>query len=657
MKPLGPLVFSLVVAAAFWHAVVASPAWSQWSDTDRQSIADLMLRAAESLDASRFPELDPSTAAVQARIANTRAYLAERTDSENQQRWLDYLNFDPLVQAIESGQSVAEVGREAIELRTRLVGTAPGLELSVLRALRDDLAELIEAVRLRDGERAKEQIEKQLQSLAERVTEMDPIPSAEDVAVLTAVIGLLDGSNQSPALVDSLRARFNRPNVAILVSESAIQSAINRGLCQSRDVRDCILGSRIVGNATLSGSVTANLLPAIGEVRLDVNLNGNVASQNHVYNGPVVLKTQGYGHVFASRVLHVTETHVYAEPAVVRASLNNEITSIEHPLRLVRRIAKKRAAQQKPQADRIAVDKLRSQVGGQFAEQTDQATAIKPPDVLQKVKPVLTRMSLDEPVRTLGSTDDRVFLDATLRRHDQLSAISSRPSMTSHFDVAIQIHESLIDNMLAPVLAGRTVREGDMGGLMASAGLPTSLTGEAGVAGAAGNMGSRAVDRPGNTDDGKSDGDGEDDDDGEDEQEPPFEIDFARIRPIIFEARDQTLRVGVRGTRFASAGRELKRSLEISALYRPALTDDGKSILIRQDDVDVSFSGSTGRLSVSQAGLKVTIQKKFADVFPEVLLDRTVTIPATAELESIRGRTYRTTSIEAADGWLSVGVN
>lgn len=633
MTPFG-LLFSLFVAGVFWQAITADSVLAQWAATDRQVVADQMIVASENLDASRFPELGSSTEAVQARIAEAQAFFADVTDAENEQRWLDYLNVDPLTEAIESGESMAAIGREAIELRTRLVGTAPGLELSVLRALRDDLARLIEAVRLRDGDRAKEQIAKQLQTLAERVALMEESPSAEDVAVLAAVVGLLDGSNQSPGLVDSLRARFGRPNLAILVAESAVQSAINRGLSQSRDVRDCILGSRVVGSATLLGGVTADLLPAIGEVRLNVNLNGQVATRNHVYNGPVVLQTRGSGQVFASRMLHVTETSVSAEPAVVQASLNNQITSIQHPLRLVRRIAKKRAAQQKPQADRIAVGKLRSQVAGQFIDQTDQATAITPPAVLEKVTPLLKRLSLDEPSRTLGSIDDRIFIDATMRRRDQLSAIVSRPHVMQPFAVAIQLHESLIDNTLSPILAGRTLREGDVGGLMASAGLPPDVSGNS------------LLDQP-----------SDDASDEDEDEEPPFEIEFARIRPIIFEARDQTLRVGVRGTRFASGGRELKRSLEISALYQPAFTDDGKAILIRQDDVDVSFSGSSGRLTVSQAGLKATIQKKFADVFPEVLLDRAVTIPMTAKIESLRGRTYQATSIDAAGGWLSVGVN
>ncbi len=638
MSPsFGSPAVGILVACFLWQSVSPPVATGQWSESDRRFVADQMLAAAKNVDADRFPDVDETTQAVEAQINRTKAFIARGTDAANQQMWLDYLDLEPLVEAIASDESAATIGREAIDVRTRLVGTAPGLELSALRTLRDDLMRLIEAVRLRDRDRATAQISKQLESLAQRVIEMDASPSAEDVAVLSAVVGLLDGSGQSPELIASLRSRFSRPNLVILIGESAIESVVNRGLMQSRDVRDCILGSRIVGTATLSGGVSVDVLPAMGEARLAVRLNGQVATRNSVYNGPVVLRTSGTGQVFASRILHVTETSVSAEPTVVQASLTNQINSIEHPLRLVRRIAKKRAAEQKPQADRIAIDKLRSQVGGQFTDQTNQATAISPPDVVQRIRPLLTRLALDEPARLIGSTDDRVFLEATQRRRDQLSAIVSRPIVMQPFAAALQLHESLIDNVLSPVLAGRTIREGDIGELLATAGLPSGISETSGK--------------------GESSLDPSSDKDDADEDESPFEIDFARVRPIIFEARDQTLRVGVRGTRFASGGREIKRSLEISALYQPGFTDDGKALLIRQDDVDVSFSGSSQRLTLAQAGLRATIQKKFADVFPDVLLDRTVTIPMTAKMESLRGRTFRATSIDAADGWLSVGVN
>jgi hypothetical protein len=264
---------------------------------------------------------------------------------------------------------------------------------------------------------------------------------------------------------------------------------------------------------------------------------------------------------------------------------------------------------------------MRRKVGGQFASQTSETASVAPPDLLAEIRPVLKRLSLEEPSRLWGSTEQAIFIDSTFRRHDQLSSVVSRPPISEPYDAAVQIHESVIDNAFAPVLAGRTLKESQVDDLLEKSGrpLPAPKTGD------------------------------------ETESEPPFEIDFARLRPIIFEARDQTVRLGVRGTRFAQGNRELKQAMEITALYEPGKTADGVVVLLRKGDVSVVFPGGK-RLSVSQAGLKRTIQKKFSNVFPEVLLDRPLEVHADAKLEAIRGRVFHPRWVDAKDGWLSIAV-
>ncbi|TWU58240.1 hypothetical protein [Rubripirellula reticaptiva] len=638
MYRVRPLFARLLFASMAFITVFSSTTRAQWSSGDRQRLASELELAAKNLDPSQFPAVAESSAAVVSSINAAELFFAQQTDPANGAAWLEYLDLNPLRELIASEASATDIAREAISLRFRLVGTTPGLELSKLMLLRRDLERLIEAVRLRDADRAEKAVAKQMESLAEKIREMDDSPSADDVSTIGAVIGLLHSSGQASGLVESFRNQFSRPNMAILIDESMVQSAINRGVNQSRPVRDCILGTRIVGNASLNGVITADLLPSIGEVRVQVALAGCVSSQNTGYNGPVRLQTSGTGTVNVSRLLHISEAGISADNAFVQATLNTNIDAIEHRLRLVRRIARKKAAEQKPNADRIAVEKLRSQVGAQFVEQTDSATAVSPPDVLGNVRPVLKRLSLDEPARLWGSTDQEIFIDSTFRRHDQLGSVVTRPAIFAAYDAAVQLHESVVDNAMTPLLAGRTMREGDFEGLIAETGLPIET--QAGVA----ESGSSVL-ADENTD--SEDGD---------EDQDPFEIDFANLRPIIFEARDQTVRVGVRGTRFAQGKRELKQAMEITAVYESARAEDGRVLLLRKGDVDVSFPGPGKRLSVSQAGLKRTIQKKFDDVFPAVLLDKSMTVPMTSKLESLRGRVFRPELVEANDGWLTVGV-
>ncbi len=593
------------------------------TDADRQRLVAEITAAAQQLDASRLPQLDSSKQQVLQRIESLDQFLAARTSAENRQAWLEYLDVQPLKEAIEADQSVATMGREAVALRFRLIGTSPGLELRHWAELRDSVQQLIHAITFRDPERSLTTIAKQLEALSDRVNRLGDVPSSEDIAVITAIMGLVDASGQADDAIAAMRHTFSRPNVAVLIGESLVQEVVRQDVNQSRPVRDCILGTRIIGTATMNGVVTADLLPAVGSARMQVSLAGNIVSNNTGYNGPVRLKTVGYGDVNVSRTVHLDESGVRMDPAEVRAALRTEIRAICHKLRLVRNIAKKKAAQQKPQADRIAAFKMRNQVSRQFTSQTDQAGGFTPPDAFSDVRPMLSRLSLSEPTRFWGSTDDSIFIDSTFRGSNQLSTVVSRPPLTTAYDAAIQIHESVINNAFSPVLAGRTLKESQLNRLLEEAGqeLPNLPA-----------------------------------DDKEDaKSEPPFEIDFARLQPIVFQARDQTIRIGVRGTRFVQGRRELKRAMEITAIYHPVETEDGRIILKRDGEVDVSFPGGK-RLTVTQAGLKPTIQTKFGRVFPDVLLDRPLEVPEDTKIDPLKGRVFHPRLVEAQDGWLTIAV-
>ncbi len=341
---------------------------AQLSDLDRARLAGEIETAAKNLDPALFPELDPSKVEVLSRVNLAKQFFDSRTSAENRDAWLAYLDLDPLVEKIESDAPALAVARDAIDLRHRLVGVAPGLELTVLRNLRDSVELLIEAVRFRDKETSTKSLAKQLDALAERVKQLDDNPSAEDTAAISALLGVLESSGQAKGTVYSLRNTFSRPNVAILVGEPLVQSAVNRNINRSQPVRDCILGTRIVGDATMNGTVTATLLSAVGAARINLSLVGHIVSKSIGYNGPVRLRTTGQGDVSVWRSLTINESGIVLEPAYSRAVLKTDITAIEHKLRLVRNIARKKAAEQKPKADKIAVEKMRRQVGNHVCD-------------------------------------------------------------------------------------------------------------------------------------------------------------------------------------------------------------------------------------------------------------------------------------------------
>ncbi len=607
---------------------------AQVSSVQRDAIVTSLRDAASNLDLDQVGEIDSAKERVLQRTKELVAFVNRASSGKRREGWMEYLELEPLQKAISGDESVGKTYREAVALQQRLFGTAPGLEFKAFRSLREAVDRLIPALKYSKKERLTPLLSKKIEADAEDIAAMDSIPTPQESATASRLLALLSETSQTSSASDVLRQNFGHPNVAIWVGEGVVQRVVSRPVHETTPVIDCILGTSINGNATLTGNVSADIFPMQGAVGLNVCLAGNVVSRNRGYRKPVSLITSGYGNVASSRTLYISEAGIAMEPTHTQATLRTEINQINHRFRLVRRIARRKAAESKPQADQIALDKLRRRVDQKFGDETSKAGSVQIPDVMAKARPVLRRLDIPEPARLIGSTHDSIYLRSIIQRGNQLAAPNAAPPINRSYDAAIQLHESAINNTVGYLLAGRTITQQQIDELMSQAGRGTTSS----PASAAVASGESIVE--------------EEKDEAEEE---PFEIDFSKTRPIIFEARDGKVRLGVGGTRFAQGKRELKKVVEITALYVPGTTSDGAVILVREGKVEIDFPG-TKRLSISQTATKRAMEKNFTNVFPETLMHQPIVLPQTIKAEALRGQVYRPRLIDAEDGWLTVAL-
>ncbi|WDQ16118.1 hypothetical protein [Rhodopirellula sp. P2] len=641
-----PASVRFVLAIALMGASVCSMMTPVVANETAQWL-QLIDQSKSGLDAGKLPSLEATEADVVESMRSAEAFFQRVTDQANQDAWMRFLNFEPLQSAIETNESIAKRGNAATELSQRLSGPEEGLELSRLVALRSSLDRYLAALRYGDPKRGLALSERQLETLAKLLAadeEDDSTPrsltdlSGEEVSQIESIVESLASANQADELVSRITGRYSSPNLRAFVDGRVISDAITRPVNNPERVNDCLLGTRIIGDARVVGNVTGSLLPSEGHVRLLVRLDGQFSTSTKGYNGPVTLRSSGFGQVYAARQLIITEKRIFAGEPIATASLSTQINQINHPLKLVRKIASKKAAEMKPQAEAISRRKLQDRVLEGFRQQTDEASTRTFPDLDAKMSPWLRRLDLPTPVRTIGSTTESVHVRATMRRPFGLSAPSEGPSLSmvrtatssgtypGGYSAAIQVHESILNNTVMKLLAGDTFTPEKLRDLTSSFGIPS--------------------DKNDATDEASS---------ADEEQPESFEVDFSGFRPVYFEARDQTLRIGLRGDRFAQGDRELDRRLEVSAVYHPAITEDGRMMLIRDEEIDLKFPGGR-RLTLSQTAIKANIEEGFDKLFPMTLLHREWKLPSTLELPALAGRSAKVIGIDARDGWLTIVV-
>ena len=251
----------LVTAIAL--IVGSSAVHAQLSEFDRLAVAAELRAMSGSLSAENLPNLSEAKDRVLRANDAMNRYLSMHSSPENWAAWLKYIDAGPLIEAIAAGKEeprdLAEMGRVALALQQRLVGLVPGLERQALRDLRQSVDQLVNAIRHYDSDRSLQVIGKQMTSVAERIEKLEGVPTPDDEAVITALIGVLQDSGQATTTSLRLRNLFAKPNITVWVSEGVVQRAVQRKVDEQTPVNDCILGTRLVGDARLTGICDSRL--------------------------------------------------------------------------------------------------------------------------------------------------------------------------------------------------------------------------------------------------------------------------------------------------------------------------------------------------------------------------------------------------------------
>lgn len=614
------------VVAAVWLPLcgllgLAQPCAAQLTEAKKQQLLKLSDQAKEALGQRDFPSPQQRAAAVAAAADELVVSLRQRAGNAWADSWLRYLKTDELVEAIHNDRPAAEIQTHARALQGRLVGTAVGLEMPPLVKLREANERLLQAARYGSDDQSAAWVSAQLAALDRQLRGGDPERVPNDAAALSLLTQYLDQSNQAVELAGALADEFSQPNLLVSVGGQAVEDWISRSIDRQQAINDCILGTRVLGQGQMTGRLVGRLTHGKGCVGIELVLTGQFRSQSVGYNRSVQLPSVGHGAVNVSRTLAISERSVSLSSVSDSVSLQTQVTAVQHPLRLVRRIAAKQVARQHPQAEAIARQRFRTQVVDDFTQQTQ--SAVQEMDAsgrrLDRVERLMTRLNLQMPVRSLNSTPTAIRFQATQRNGKQLAAAAAAdPWAPPATGVGVQLHESLIDNLATSILAGRTMTNKQIDRLLSDLGQVREPSAEAA-------------------------------------SEEDFAIRFATLRPIIFEAREQELRIGLRGTQFSRGGENVLGAVEITFVYRPVAREDGSLFLERVGDVRVEFPGKS-TLTIGEVAERRAIQRLFEGRVPAQLLDQPMYLPSTLAVPALQGSQVHVAELTANNGWLAVGV-
>jgi hypothetical protein len=382
--------------------------------------------------------------------------------------WTTYLLLDRLQPVLaDDFRPTSESLADLDEVLRRFHANQPGLELPVFTnvakaiARYRSLATWAATARVRDSRPLYERYLTDLAKLLERHRERGTVETTRQVA---RALGVVDSLGQSPDFVKTARSAYAHSNVFGAVSTAFITRAPNRPVDRITPVRDCILGTSIFGSAHTLGGVKYVVENSADSIQLAIYFSGEAHSRTRGFHKPVQVNSTGVTTFWATKTVALTDDQFISTPAVADASTHTQIHSIQKTggqfaHRLIEKIAWKRAAEQKGQAEAVSSAHTRERVLREFEEIVVHDLAAARVQYDAKIRAPLVRRGASPEYLQMTSAAQGVSLETLFATRSQLGASGPPPRMMPGHDLAVQIHESAINNYLPLALASARIAQ------------------------------------------------------------------------------------------------------------------------------------------------------------------------------------------------------
>lgn len=264
-------------------------------------------------------------------------------------------------------------------------------------------------------------------------------------------------------LATNLEMHYRNANLRLAISDRLINHLLPEIPSRRVPVRTNLLGSRVTGVSEVSSDLRVALIPSNNEWRLSLRTNGNVLTRSVGRRGPAAVSTASRNQYGASTPISVKPTDVTLGRSVVDVTGGSRLRGIDTdfdgwPLigSLVRGIAESEYWQKVSLSDRIAGNRMRSEIGVQIDKDVQTRLDEASEKFSRSILGPLVSLQLEPKVMDMQTTESRLIARYRMAGDWQLAAMTPRPRAPSDSLFSLQVHQSAMNNTLEQLFVQST---------------------------------------------------------------------------------------------------------------------------------------------------------------------------------------------------------
>ena len=419
----------------------------------------------------------------------------------------------------------------------------------------------------------------------------------------------------SQAAAEQIQTHYRNANVRLAISRRMLNRLIPPSPSVDQPVHERVLGADVNGHSQIQNALSVELIPDPTRFHLELKTLGRVDSDTVARKSGFAIRNSGLAKFQARKRFAIDRSgnldgqrstaHAHARQRTI--DIRSNLDSLPIVNWIARRIAQKQISEQAPEANLILEEKVQDSAIEQLEQGVTEKVAMAQALLKMKLLEPLTAMDLNPEALQVATTQQRLVMRYRLAGLDQMAANSPRPSDSENDYLGVQLHQSLLNNMIERI------------DIQSQSFTPETLLNHlADVLGFDPNVAGDDI-----------------------KQDATFV--FAKYDPIRIDLDDRVVRIELNLRSLQVGKGKVWRNITITSIYRPEII--GTQIRLVQDE-PIAVKGRRFRL-----GDQIAVRTIFT-----VLLPKELAVPVVPpQLQNnMNGYALQIKELDIADGWVGV---
>ena len=296
-------------------------------------------------------------------------------------------------------------------------------------------------------------------NLANRLELYETQPSSRSGYLLNDTVQDLLWSND-PAYqqaAQAIQSHYRNANFRLTISEAFMNRLLPQLPTIAEPVSETIQGAKISGSSQVSNELNVALIPDENRLNFQIQTNGHVQSKTVAKTKGFRIMSQGQANFLVYKEITVDANGIDASKEAYSTSnakqllvgIQSKIDNVPVFGNIARRVATKKVREQSSETNQLFRRKVSQAAEARVEEEIAKGIKTVRQSANDNLLEPLIALDLEPTPMQLATTNSEIIVRYRLAGSEQMAANTARPATTDQSMVAIQLHQSLINNAIA----------------------------------------------------------------------------------------------------------------------------------------------------------------------------------------------------------------